>query len=447
VTAAPTIRSRPVLLSLAALVLLSTLACAGAGTSMLPGVLNQVPRWACPTPTPLPYGQAGPVKAIDVLTGEDGQVVTHTVYYDRWEQEYGNLGDPAPAPTTYARSGTSFKLGQLVNLGDALDLQVDAAAGRLQPNGRQLYELRTTWTNRGAPVPLQPVRQVVLGAIQPASGPLRLGPWQASDEALRAAGLLSSTEVLSASLPPGTTVITVPVLAPAGQPQTVSIRFDPPGAVQIASAGSTTIQFNAGRDSHCGHPGTIAAHYSSPARPLVAPGAPIQPPPPGAPPSGTVAEIIAFARQQADQNRPYCWGGKGWDSCSGCDSTSGCVTPSCDAQGRGYPCWDCSGLMWGAYHAAGITIRHGTSGQSSYPAVALSDIQPGDLLLYSGSPGGRTINHVMLYAGDLDGDGQGDALQAQNWPTGTITTRSILTHPYWSKRLVLITRPPRGGTA
>ncbi|HEU4328687.1 MAG TPA: NlpC/P60 family protein [Roseiflexaceae bacterium] len=435
---------RPVTLILCALLLLSTLACGSAGVGMLPGVVDQVPRWACPTPTPLPFGPDGPIKSSTVIS--DGtQLITDTVFYERWEQEYGQLGGPPfPAPTPYTRTGTSFGLGQLVNLGADLDLQVDAQAGPVQADGQQLYVLRSAWTNRGAPVPLQPVRQLVLSAVQQGAA-VRTGAWQASDISLRAAGLLSSTAVLSTTLPRGTTAITVPVLAPAGAPQTVSVRFDPPGAVDVTSASTFVVQFTATHEALCDHPGTVAAHYRAPAQPLRAPAAPIGTPLPGVPATGVAAQIIAFAVAQADDNRPYCWGGKGWDRCTGCDRVNGCVTPSCAAQGRGEPCWDCSGLTWGAYRAAGITIRHGTSGQSTYPAVNLSQVEPGDLLLYSGAPGGP-INHVMLYAGDLDGDGTGDAVQALNWPAGTIISNNILADPRWAKRLVVITRPPRGGT-
>jgi cell wall-associated NlpC family hydrolase len=444
VTPGATLRSRPVLLALATLLLASTLACGqGGNVGLLTGVVDQVPRWACPTPTPLPYGEAGPIKGTEVLS-EGGQLITHTLRFERWEREYGDQGGPPfPAPTPYTRSGTSFALGQLVNLRETLDLEVAARTGAVQPDGRQLFTLQTTWTNRGGPVPLQPSRQIVLAAVQPASGAVRLGPWQASDTALALAGLLHDTRVISTSLPAGTTVITVPVLAPPGAVQSVQVRFDPPGAVDVASAGAFTLQFTATHEAHCGHPGTVAAHYDAPAAPIQAPAAPIGAAPPGAAPPGT-DPIIAFALQQL--GRPYCWGGKGWDNCSGCDAINGCVTPSCAAQGQGTPCWDCSGLTWGAYRAAGITIRHGTSGQSGYTPVRLDQIQPGDLLLFSGSAKSRAINHVMLYAGDLNGDGKGDAIHAYNYPAGVLQLNSVLENQVWMKRLVVITRPPRGGT-
>jgi cell wall-associated NlpC family hydrolase len=57
--------------------------------------------------------------------------------------------------------------------------------------------------------------------------------------------------------------------------------------------------------------------------------------------------------------------------------------------------FDCSGLTSWAWAQAGVYIPHSSSAQySSLPHVALSDVQPGDLIFYY-SP----ISHVALYVG------------------------------------------------
>ncbi len=81
-------------------------------------VAQSIPRWACPTPTPQPYGDDGPIKGYhdgqpDPTTGIPAEVPE---YYVIWEQEYGSLGNRRPRrrPTPdralasiWARSSTS----------------------------------------------------------------------------------------------------------------------------------------------------------------------------------------------------------------------------------------------------------------------------------------------------------------------------------------------------
>lgn len=58
--------------------------------------------------------------------------------------------------------------------------------------------------------------------------------------------------------------------------------------------------------------------------------------------------------------------------------------------------WDCSGLTMQAWAAAGVSLPHSSSMQySSGTRVAVSDMQPGDLVFYY-SP----ISHVGLYIGN-----------------------------------------------
>ena len=80
------------------------------------------PRWACPSPVPLPWGEDGPVKERTVVatpnptTGAPGKV--EDSYFEQWEQEYGEggsllngnpafSGPPFPSPTPYAMAGNT----------------------------------------------------------------------------------------------------------------------------------------------------------------------------------------------------------------------------------------------------------------------------------------------------------------------------------------------------
>jgi cell wall-associated NlpC family hydrolase len=93
--------------------------------------------------------------------------------------------------------------------------------------------------------------------------------------------------------------------------------------------------------------------------------------------SSVVATAISFAKAQL--GCPYVWGGAG---------------PCADG-------YDCSGLVYAAYAAAGIHIARTTyQWQQDGPVVPLSQIQPGDLLFSSGSDGTPTNpGHVEMYLG------------------------------------------------
>ncbi len=91
------------------------------------------------------------------------------------------------------------------------------------------------------------------------------------------------------------------------------------------------------------------------------------------PPSGNVSAVIAFARSQIGD--PYVWGAAGPNT------------------------WDCSGLTQQAWAQAGVYLSHYTGYQWNETArVALSDLQPGDLVFYGDS--GPTSHHVGLYVGN-----------------------------------------------
>jgi cell wall-associated NlpC family hydrolase len=57
--------------------------------------------------------------------------------------------------------------------------------------------------------------------------------------------------------------------------------------------------------------------------------------------------------------------------------------------------YDCSGLVQAAWSAAGVSIPRTTYEQwASLPHIPLSDLEPGDLILYNGE------SHVAMYVGD-----------------------------------------------
>jgi cell wall-associated NlpC family hydrolase len=92
-------------------------------------------------------------------------------------------------------------------------------------------------------------------------------------------------------------------------------------------------------------------------------------------PSPAAAEAIAFAVRQL--GKPYQWGAAGPDA------------------------FDCSGLVYAAYAAAGIRIARTTfDWRQDGPEVLLSQIQPGDLLFSAGGDGTpANPGHVVMYLG------------------------------------------------
>jgi cell wall-associated NlpC family hydrolase len=85
--------------------------------------------------------------------------------------------------------------------------------------------------------------------------------------------------------------------------------------------------------------------------------------------STQAGQAVAFAYAQL--GRPYVWGATGPAS------------------------YDCSGLVQAAWASAGVSIPRTTYDQwADLPHVPLSDIEPGDLILYNGE------SHVAIYVGD-----------------------------------------------
>jgi cell wall-associated NlpC family hydrolase len=88
-------------------------------------------------------------------------------------------------------------------------------------------------------------------------------------------------------------------------------------------------------------------------------------------PSARTARAVAFALAQ--RGKPYRWG----------------------AQGPG--AYDCSGLTWAAWRAAGVTIPRTAAGQLAGLPRARGRLRPGDLVIYRTN--GRTRRHVAMVVG------------------------------------------------
>jgi cell wall-associated NlpC family hydrolase len=123
------------------------------------------------------------------------------------------------------------------------------------------------------------------------------------------------------------------------------------------------------------------------------------------PTSSQADKAVAFAYAQL--GKPYQWG----------------------AAGPG--AYDCSGLVYAAYAAAGIHIARTTyQWQQDGPVIPLSQIQPGDLLFSAGSDGTASgPGHVVMYLGN------GQVISAPQ------TGQDVQTGPAGLASVVAATRP------
>ena len=87
---------------------------------------------------------------------------------------------------------------------------------------------------------------------------------------------------------------------------------------------------------------------------------------------GQAARAVAFALAQ--RGKPYQWG----------------------AQGPG--AYDCSGLTWAAWQAAGVTIPRTAAGQLTGLPRVYGRLQPGDLVVYRSD--GPSRRHVAMVVDD-----------------------------------------------
>lgn len=83
--------------------------------------------------------------------------------------------------------------------------------------------------------------------------------------------------------------------------------------------------------------------------------------------------------------------------------------------GSGPSSFDCSGLTMYVYGLYGVTLPHGATSQYKHgTAVDKSDLQPGDLVFFSGD--GHAIGHVGIYVGE------GNFVHASTYKVGVITS-------------------------
>jgi cell wall-associated NlpC family hydrolase len=101
------------------------------------------------------------------------------------------------------------------------------------------------------------------------------------------------------------------------------------------------------------------------------------------------ARVVAFALAQ--RGKPYRWGAEGPHA------------------------FDCSGLTWAAWRAAGVTIPRTAAGQLAGLRRVRGRLQPGDLLIYRTN--GPSRRHVAMVVG------HGRMVEARNWATGVTGSR------------------------
>lgn len=431
-----TVRLLPILL----LWLLGTLLVVACGGSA--ALVSRSPRWACPSPLPKPWGPSGPVKSTNTIS-HDGELVTENTYYEEWEQEYGALGGPPfPSPTPYALVGTSYGLGQRVEIWP-FHVTVTAAAGApvvasgIPTGTQQLYLVTLDWVNHATgALPMDYATRVQLQAVTRPDGRVQTDTlWGMTALALELSGLPAPPS----SVPPGSSRVTIPIIGPVGQPKTVGLavignpNYQPTLPTSTTGPGTPTpspfptgvattptpntdlrsdrpqelaIQWSAGR-THiggappCGDAGALTSWGNDDQNawgsdlPVAGVAAP-----PGA------DRVIQIAMQQ--QDKPYVWGAKGPNA------------------------FDCSGLMTWAYAQIGIRIPQGTAGQvPGMRPVSQAEIKPGDLIFFA--IGGGEIDHVGMLIGDINGNGQWDLLHAASPKLGIRIDYDIFTKPGWTK--------------
>lgn len=429
----PRSRTRNLLLTLpvVALVLSLLLAC----TTIQTQVTSATPAWACPSPTPKPYGVDGPVKEMiahprptDVPSGP---IITdeELVYYVEWEQEYGAVasGPPFPSPTPYVLSGNVFTLGQRVRIAP-LSALVNAQAEFTLEDGRQLYQVTISWLNQTiAPIAIDYTAQVQLLAVRhPNGSETAADGWHASPESLDLAGI----EALPTAIPVGESAVRIPIIAPAGEPAAVAllVRRDSGYTPIYAPTSGTPVEvpqptaathpapntdlrrtdpdlvmiaFSAARpiDPPCDSPGATTAWKLPTSGGHGVPDVPIAAPP-GA------DRLVELALAQVGKR--YVWGAAGPQT------------------------FDCSGLVVWLYAQIGLHVPARTARDQFQilKPVDADQLLPGDLLYFH--PAGSTrITHTAVYVGDINGDGVGDVVHAASVKYGVLLMTGGVHNPYY----------------
>jgi cell wall-associated NlpC family hydrolase len=133
---------------------------------------------------------------------------------------------------------------------------------------------------------------------------------------------------------------------------------------------------------------TLAAPHARRVHGLIAGGLPDLPairfpgPAPGAGDGPRAARAVAFALGQ--RGKPYRWGAEGPDA------------------------YDCSGLTWAAWRAAGVTIPRTAAGQLAGLPQVRGQLRPGDLVIYrTDGPSRRHVAMVVGHGRMIEAAGRG----------------------------------------
>jgi cell wall-associated NlpC family hydrolase len=403
--------------------------------------VGQPPNWACPSPTPRPFGTSGPIKQqIPLPTATpSGPQEYENVYYEEWEQEYPGQRPPFPSPTPYALVGLNYTLGQRVAV-FPLHVMVSAHSDGLTDKQQQLYWVDITWYNHTVtPLPISYGERVRVRSVTRSDGTIVTDSiWGYSRDAMVAANL---TTDLPEEIPPGESRISVPILAPIGEVKTVEITFrgqigytppimtattlpgtptstpapsstptplaSPTPNTDLAASAANEIAVTWSKTTvkvgpPCGDAGALTSWDNAPGVAWGSEAALAIPAPPGA------DRLMEIALAQV--GKPYVWGAKGPEQ------------------------FDCSGLTEWSYAQIGIRIPMGTAGQwPNMTAAAAGQIKQGDLVFFDIALDGQ-IDHVGLLA-DLNGDGKWDLVHAANPQLGVRADYDIFNSAYYRPRI------------
>lgn len=422
---------RLLVLVLTCLVLGLAMACTAIETQMTAAT----PAWACPSPTPLPYSVSGPVKEVirharpTATPFGSASYDEERIYYEEWQQEYGDAfgGPPFPSPTPYVVEGNVFSLGQRVRI-EPLFATVDAQAGAALADGRQLYLVKVTWLNPTiTPIIIEYAAQVQLLSVRRADGSAVAGDgWRVSAEALHLAG----TADLPKLIPVGESSVSVPILAPAGEPASVALlmrrdaSYLPAYASQAGTPAATVTPSpvaspTPNTDLRRTDPDTVMIAFTA-ARPAG---------PPCDSPGATSAWDIAGADANGEADVPVA-----------APAGAGRLVQLALAQiGKRYiwgsagpNTFDCSGLVVWLYSQIGLRVPARTANDQflAMKPVDAAHALPGDPMYFH--PAGSThITHAAIYLGDINGDGVGDIVHAASPKYGVLLISNGVRNPYY----------------
>jgi cell wall-associated NlpC family hydrolase len=152
----------------------------------------------------------------------------------------------------------------------------------------------------------------------------------------------------------------------------------------------------------------------------------------GGSPAGISQALFAYNHAGWYVSEVLSWAGKYAAQGSGGDAAATAIAFAIQQVGKQYqwggtgnPGFDCSGLVYAAYAAAGIHLARTTyQWQQDGPVVPLAQIQPGDLLFSAGTDG-TTANpgHVAMYLGSgkvIQATTQGQPVQVGPADLGSI---------------------------